>query len=206
MDLGTSARLAGAALAWLAVALPAAGQPRDPTLAELSLAWAAGDWVSPIVCPLPEGPRRVGRAVRIEPTREPGHRASHWVRIAPLGAGDVRCTNDLGDEEPDLEGRLRIALPGRWRPDNARLDLQQALRRSGGFRFEVLEGKLTRRGSDGVRMIELAGGAAEFTEVAPGSDAARMLGDAGDAPRRTLALSARDGTRIVLHVIGVGRR
>jgi hypothetical protein len=210
MDLATSVGrrtwLLAAALAWLAAALPASAQPREPTLAELSLMWAAGDWAAPVVCPLPEGPRRVARAVRIEPPRETGHRPSHWVRIAPLGVGGVRCTNELGQEEPDLEGRLRIALPGRWRPDNARLDLQQALRRSGGFRFEVLEGKVTVRGSEGTRGVELGGGTAELTEVVPGSDAARMLGELGDTPRRTLALEARDGTRLVLHMVGVGQR
>jgi hypothetical protein len=191
------------AAALVAGAGTAAAQSREPTLSELSLLWAAGNWISPIVCPLSDGPRRVARMLRIQAPREPGHRATHWIEIAPLRVDGARCTNELGVEEPDVEGRLRIALPGRWRPDNARMDFQQALRRSHGFRFEVLEGSLVVRGSAGERVVELEDAAATMTEVTPGSDAARMLGDLGDTPRRTLVLEASDGSRLVFHLLGV---
>jgi hypothetical protein len=197
--------LAVAALLVAAAPGRAAAQAEEPTLAELSLRWAAGDWVSPVICPGPDGPRQVARALRVVPPRQPGHRPTHWIEIAPLRVPGP-CKNALGAEEPDVDGRLRIGLPGRFRPDTASLDLQQALRREQGFRFDVLEGSLNLRAAGGARVLELGGGHAELRGVTPGSDAARILGTETDLPRRTLAIEAPDGTRLFFPLLGIPRR
>jgi hypothetical protein len=80
------------------------------------------------------------------------------------------------------------------------------LRRDGGFHFEVLEGRVTVRDHAGERSLELTGGKARMLRVEPGSDAARLLGDFQGAPRRTLTLETRDGTRLLFHLAGVPPR
>jgi hypothetical protein len=192
------------ALLLVCAAVFAPAQAQEPTLADLALRWAAGNWVSPIICPLPDGPGRVARALRVVPPPQPGHRATHWIEFAPLRTAGP-CKNELGGEEPDVSGKLRIGLAGRYRPDTADLDFKDAMKRERGFRFEVLEGKLRMRGTDGAREIDFAGGSAELRDVTPGSDAARILGENRDVPRRTLALEARDGTRLFFPLLGVPR-
>lgn len=195
---------AAATLLATALASPVHAQGRggDPTLQDLALAWAMGVYKGPVVCPLPEGPRRVARTVSIQPPRRADYRPMFDVVIESLEVPDVRCTNDLGGAEPDVVGRFRIAIQGHARPDVARKDFQTALKRDGGFTFEVPSGQVEIRDPEGgARRVRLAGGKAQLTRIARGSDAARMIGDVGDKPRRTLELEAPDGTRLVFQLV-----
>jgi hypothetical protein len=173
----------------------------------MALAWSMGIYKGPVLCPLPEGPRRIARTVSIQPPRREGHRLMFDAKIDSLDVPGVRCTNELGEAEPDIVGAFRIALQGHARPDVARKDFQTAMKREGGFTFEVPSGFVEIREPDGAaRRVGMAGGSAQLTRIPPGSDAARMIGDVGGKPRRTLTLEAPDGTRLVFQLVLVRPR
>lgn len=195
------------AIASLALGLLLASGPRaaEPTLTELTLTWASGLYKGPVVCRLEEGPRRVARTVRISPPKRSGHRPMFVLEVESLDVDGARCSNELGVEEPDVLGRLRIAATGHHRPDIARKDFEHQLRKEGGFRFEVPAGRLRLQSAEGeARDVNFAGGSATLERVAAGSDADRILGRTGGFPKRTLTLEAQDGTRLVFHMVLVG--
>ncbi len=196
-----------ALLAGLATPARAQGGGGEPTLQEMALAWSMGIYKGPVLCPLPEGPRRVARTVSIQPPRREGHRLMFDAKIESLDVPGVSCTNDLGGAEPDVVGAFRIGLHGHARPDVARKDFQAAMKRDGGFTFEVPSGFVEIREPDGAaRRVPMGGGTARLTRIPPGSDAARMIGDVGGKPRRTLTLEAPDGTRLVFPLVLVRPR
>ena len=192
------------ALTFALLVAAAPGAAPAPTRVELALTWASGQYVAPVVCPLDSGPERVVRKVRIRPPRTQGHRPMYVVEVHPLRVGDQTCTDGLGRPEPDVDGALRIAMTAHTRPDIAEQDFAQALRRDGGFRFDVKAGRLRVRDAAGERQVEFAGGAAELRRIVPGSDADRLLRGLGDAPKRTLTLEAPGGERLEFRLLLLG--
>jgi hypothetical protein len=126
---------------------------------------------------------------------------------APEG---TRCHDETGLEQPNAIGRLGLALEARSRPDTARHDFDAALRRDGGFEFEIRSGRL-RLGEpsekpSALREVDFAGGKAEIREVKRGSDAFRRLADFGQRRKLSLTLQAPDGTRLSLDLVQFGLR
>ena len=170
---------------------------------ELTLAWASGKYVGPVICSLPGGPMRVARKANIAPPRRRKHRLTLLLEIEPMGTGEARCTNDLGDPEPELQARASIYHDGPPRPDTARRDFQQMLRRDRAVPFRVESGQLVIGAGEAARTVSLKDAKLEIRPIATGSDAARMLGDVGNLAKRSLILEARDGTRVVVHAVHV---
>lgn len=197
-----------AALAALGAAGVAAAQAGsgEPTLTDLALLWAMGEYRGPVVCQVDGGPRRLARSLRIRPPEQRGYRTLFRLELRPLEVGGAHCVNDLGVEEPDVVGSAQIGFVHRARPDTARKDFELELRREGGFRYQVTSGEITVTGAEGPRRVDLAGGVADLRRVEPGSDAARMLGDAEGLPKRTLVLEARDGTRLEFNLVYIAPR
>ena len=178
--------LALAVLAWPALLRAQA----RPTLADLALLWIQGDYRAPIVCEIAgsahvalrrvritEGPRRVTR---------PTARVIFFDLEAPP---DTQCTDPTGGEEPNVVGQLVLAFESGHavRSDTADYDFRSALRREGGFEFEIKAGRLRVGPPDG-ELVEhdLGGGTARVTTIRRGSDGFRHLAEFG--PRRKLRL------------------
>jgi len=204
-------RAAAGALGLLMVsslaASSASAQPRsgEAGLAELALLWALGEYAEPIICTLEEGPVRGARTVVIRPRRRAEHRSFDVVEVQPLDLPEGTregCRNDLGEPEPEMRGVLHIGLSRHRRPDTAQRDFQQALRRDGGFDFEIAKGRMEiHEEEDGVREVDLEGGTARLEVARPGTDAARLLGGAGDRPKRILTVEGPEGDRFVFHLV-----
>lgn len=203
------ARDACAALlvAALLAALPAAGpagraaaQSGGPDLNDLALRWVRGRYASPIVCEIGGQPVRGLRRVVVTPgsrdARPPGGR----IIFVDIDAGEAqRCVTALGDDAPNVVGRLEFYLPGRSRPDTASRDFAIALRREGGFAYDVREGQLRIESvGDGSapRVVDFRGGQARIHQVRPATDAARLLGDLPSPRKLLLELEAPDGTKL----------
>ena len=170
---------------------------------ELTLAWASGSYIGPVICSLPGGPRRVARKASITAPRRRKHRLAFLLEIDPMGTGDARCTNELGKPEPELQAQARIYYDGPARPDTARRDFQQMLRRDRAVAFRVESGQLVIGAEDAARTVALKDAKLEVRPIATGSDAARILGNVGKLAKRSLILEARDGTRVVVHAVHV---
>ena len=114
-------------------------------------------------------------------------------------------SDDLGAEELNAEGVVRFSLLGPSRPDTARRDFAAALRREGGFDFEIREGRvqLQRVGDPDAepRRVDFASGVLRVRTVPRGSDIERRLLDLGGQRRLTLSLEAKDGTTVRFHVV-----
>jgi hypothetical protein len=192
-----------ALLAWGIGGWPAPAPADDMDLADYVLLWASGPYTAPAICQLPGGPRRVARRIEIKPPRHKRLGAKHLLKIEPLGTGEARCTNELGQAEPEIEGVATLDFTGSKRPDTARHDFEYALRRDGGFELDVEDGALKVGVGDAQRRVDLKGATLRISLIAPGSDAARMLGDVGGLPKRTLEIEARDGSRFVFHAVHV---
>lgn len=176
----------------------AQGAAAGPDLNLLALDWVRGQYGSPVVCQVENSPVRALRRVLIAPAPSERGAADRIQFPDPEAPGATRCFSELGDDEPRVEGSVLISLPGRSRPDTARYDFTNALRRDEGFRFEIRAGKLTLTGwgpgSDTPRAVEFAGGHAWIRTIQPGTDAERVL-RAFDSPRKlSLELAAPDGT------------
>jgi len=188
----------------------APGANAGPDLNILALDWARGNYGSPFVCQVSGAPVRAVRHVQIVPA--PSDRGA-MARIQfpdPEAPGATRCFSELGSDEPLVDGNVLISLPGRSRPDTARHDLADALRRESGFRYDIRSGKLSVKGwgagSDEPRSIDFEGGHVSLHEVRPGTDPERLL-RSFDSPRKlTLEIESPDG-ETVLHfpLFQVGR-
>ncbi len=196
-------RAAGLVLPLLLVAPPASPQPAaEPTLAHLALMWASGDFRGPLICEIDGDPRRGSRRIEIRPQRRRAYRPQDEVVFHPLPEG-ARCRNELGGPAPQIEGTLRIGLDAHARPDTARRDFQEALRRDGGFAFEVTAGTLTIRdaGEAEPRTLRLRGANAHLRQLRRGSAGGQLLAEYRDLPKRELRIEARDGTELVFHLV-----
>jgi hypothetical protein len=193
-----------AALLVLILSAPTAVRAQDvPDMQALTLTWSLGNYIAPVICSLPGGPMRVARKANISPPRKRKHRLTFRLEIDPMGTGEAHCTNELGDPEPEIQVRANIYYDGPARPDTARRDFQQMMRRDGGVPFRIESGQMLIGAGDAARTVSLKGAELEIRPVPVGSDAARMLGSVGKLAKRTLILEVSDGTRIVIHAVHV---
>lgn len=202
-------RLAAAALVTL-LSSGASAQSPGLDLNILALDWARGNYGSPLLCEVEGEAVRAIRRVLIAP--DTGSERGPTDRIQfpdPEARGASRCFSELGSAEPLVSGTLFVSLPGRSRPDTARYDFESALKRAGGFVFDVREGKLTVRGWEPGRdaaTVDFKGGVARLHQVKPGSDAERLL-RGFSAPRKLeLVLEAQDGTTLRFYLFQIAGR
>jgi len=139
--------------------------------------------------------------------RTPANRLALFDLEAPEG---TRCHDETGGEQPNAIGSLALSLDTRSRPDTAQHDFQAALRREGGFEFQIRAGRL-RLGAPGkapsaLREVDFSGGTAEIRKLERGSDAFRRLADFGQRRKLGLMLEAPDGTRLALDLVHFGSR
>ena len=205
-----------AALALLMLLLPAAALGQSPSglgpgLNELALEWIRGEYRAPLICEIDGVPYRALRRVLVSPgpreARTPMNRLALFDLEAPEG---TRCHDETGVEQPNAIGSLALVLDARSRPDTALRDFDLALRKEGGFEFQIRAGRL-RLGSPGeaasaLRGVDFSGGTADIRKVERGSDAFRRLADFGQRRKLSLVLEAPDGTRLSLDLVQFGLR
>lgn len=203
---------------WLALLaalllVPAGRAPAQtqPDLTQLALDWARGDYRSPLLCEFGEQPRRGLRRILIAPGPTSAYPRVDRVTFFSLEAdGASRCFDALGGDEPDLVGAFFVSLPTRSRSDLATRDFKEALRREGGFSFEIERGELRARGvaeaPETERSVELAGGRAHLRRIEPGSDAARLLADLAGPRKLELVIEAPEGERFRFPLVQTGPR
>jgi hypothetical protein len=126
---------------------------------------------------------------------------------APEG---TRCHDELGGEQPNAIGSVALVLDARARPDTAQRDFKLALRKEGGFEFQIRAGRL-RLGPPGeavsaLREVDFSGGTADIRKVDRGSDAFRRLVEFGERRKLSLVLEAPDGTRLSFDLVQFGLR
>jgi len=199
------------AFAFLTLLLPAAafaqapGGPR-PGLNELALEWTRGEYRAPLICEIEGVPYRALRRILVTPgpreARPPVIRLALFDLEAPEG---TRCHDERGGEQPNAIGSLALLLEVRARPDTAQREFDLALRKEGGFEFQIRAGRL-RLGEPGaaastLREVDFSGGTADIRKVDRGSDAYRRLAEFGQRRKLSLVLEAPDGTRLSFDLV-----
>lgn len=202
------------ALLLLALALPAPLVAQRPAvdLGLLALEWTRGVYRAPVLCEIDGETRRGLRRVLVRPDSRRGRRPANELALFDLDVPEgTRCHGLLGEDEPNVVGRLRFALDARSRPDTARHDFAAALRRDGGFTFDVRAGALRVGPADAapeeLEVVDFEGGSLEIRRLEAGSDARRRLADFG--PRRKLRLELRapeDGPRLRFDLVQFDER
>ena len=204
------------ALAFLVLLLPAAALAQAPSgpapgLNELALEWIRGEYRAPLICEIEGVPYRSLRRILVGPgprgARTPMNRLTLFDLEAPEG---TRCHDETGGEQPNAIGSLALVLDARPRPDTAQRDFKLALRKEGGFDFQIRTGRL-RIGAPGdsanaLREVDFSGGTAKIRKVDRGSDAFRRLAEFGDRRKLSLQLEAADGTRLSFDLVQFGLR
>jgi len=185
----------------------ASSQSSPGDLRHLALLWAKGEFRAPLVCEIQGAPRQAVRRIHVVLQRV-GRNETPFNRIrfddleAPPG---TRCQDDLGKPEPNVIGSLSITLPSFSHPDTGDRDFKDALRREGGFKFQVRSGWL-KVGPPGapvasLRTVDFRGGTAHFETVKRGSDAWRRLLDFGERRKLALTLEAPGGERLAFDLV-----
>ena len=204
------------AFAFLLLLLPAAALGQAPSgpvpgLNQLALEWIRGEYRAPLICEIEGVPYRALRRILVGPgprsARTPMNRLTLFDLEAPEG---TRCHDETGGEQPNAIGSLALVLDARARPDTAQRDFKVALRKQGGFEFQISTGRL-RVGAPGdsasaLREVDFSGGTAEVRKVDRGSDAFRRLAEFGDRRKLSLRLEAADGTRLSFDLVQFGLR
>jgi hypothetical protein len=208
------ALLAPAALFAALLAAPLAARAQAPLappggLTELALRWAEGDFRAPLICAIEGAPRRGLRHVRVTRSPRESHRLLGRITFHDLETPpETHCHDELGNDEPNVVGSLVITFEGRSRPDTARFDFDEALRRNGGFSYPIVSGALQigapDAAADTLPLVDFKGGTAELTVVKRGTDSFRRLADFGPQRKLRLTLTAGDGTQLAFDLVQVG--
>ena len=194
-----------------AAALGQAPSGPGPGMNELALEWIRGEYRAPMICEIEGVPYRALRRIMVGPgprgARTPMNRLTLFDLEAPEG---TRCHDETGGAQPNAIGSLALLLDVRARPDTAQRDFQLALRKDGGFEFDIPTGKL-RIGTSGdaaspLREVDFREGTAEIRKIERGSDAYRRLAEFGDRRKLSLQLEAPDGTRLSFDLVQFGLR
>ena len=192
------------------VALVQFAQALEPTLTELSLLWARGDFRAPLVCEIEGEPRRGLRRVRIgsgsRHERSMVDRITFYDLDVPEG---TRCFSELRGDVPNVIGTLTMTFPRHRRPDMATHDFELALRRKRGFDYDIREGALilgpSTKPVEEFRKVDFSGGKATLRLIEKGSDTARLLSEFEGQRRLTLTLEAPDETALVFDLVKLPR-
>ena len=186
---------------------PVPAQNADLNL--LSLQWARGRYLSPVICEIDSKLVRGGRRITIMPGPRHARPRVNTLLFSDLDVPTAtRCFDDLGLPQPNVKGRLHFRLPGHSRPDSARHDFEAALRRSQGFEFHISEGTLRIQvvGEVETRDVDFRGGTARLTLVRDSTDDARLLRDLTGMRKLVLDVRAEDGTNLHLPIVMTQRR
>jgi hypothetical protein len=191
-------------------AAAAAAQSAAPDLNRMALDWASGDFRSPLVCEI-DGAARLGfRRVTISPGPPTSEQLVAQVRFfdLELPAG-TRCNTETTKDVQNVLGTLALTHRGRSRPDTAQRDFASALRREGGFEYEIVSGRLELAPAHdpaAKRSVDFRGGRARLDEVKRGSDAWRRLNEYPSPRKLTLRVDAPDGSSLELDLVGLPPR
>jgi hypothetical protein len=185
----------------LMTATAAAQGGRQPTLSDLSLRWAEGEFASPLICQIDGRPMRGIRRISIAPPDRPERPPVMRITFTDLETENAsRCFTELAGDVPNVLGWIHIRLPGRHRTDTAQRDFRDALRRKRGFEFDITSGKVgiqpvTQPPTD-VKLHRFTGGKARLIVIEPGSDSAKLLGGFPTPRKLLLELENRGGAKL----------
>jgi len=190
----------------LTVPLAAGAQaPRgeEPTLADIALRWAEGEFGSPLICQIGGEPVRGLRRLTIAPPRRREHPPVARITFVDLEAEEAsRCFTELEADVPNVTGWVQIRLPGNHRADTAERDFREAMRRKRGFEFQITAGSLSiqpvTQPPTQPRAVAFTGGTAKLADIRPGTDSARLLAGFRTPRKLLLELEAKDGTQLAL--------
>jgi hypothetical protein len=199
--------------AWILAGAPPTARGQSPVsppggLTELALRFAEGDFRAPVLCAIDGTAHRGLRHVRVSRGARDAHRPLDRIAFRDLEVPPgTRCHDELGQDEPNVVGSVVISFEGRSRPDTARFDFDEALRRHGGFTYPIVSSAL-RVGPSGeapeaLPLVDFKGGTAELTVVKRGTDSFRRLADFGARRKLQLFLAAQDGTRLAFDLVQV---
>lgn len=180
------------------LAAPALAQQSGVDLNVLALDWARGRYSAPLVCIFEGQPIRGMRRVLVGPgSRNVRPPVGKLVFVALEVAEAERCFTDFGEAAPNLQGNLQIRLPAISRTDTAKHDFGAALRKGGGFDFDIVAGSLlvsaVGQHGEAPKPVDFRGGVASLRALAPGSDAVRLLAEFPSPRKLHLRVSTRAG-------------
>jgi hypothetical protein len=182
--------------------LAQAGPARD--LNWLALQWSRGDFRAPVVCEIDGVAHRGLRRVLVSPGPRHLDPAVNRLRFYDLEVPPgSRCVTEWG-EAPNVIGSLTFLRRGTSRVDTAEHDFRSALRREGGFEYEIPSGRLKVGPShdpEALHEVDFGGGRLRLTQVERGSDAWRRLAEFTTPVKRQLELEAPDGTRLTFDLV-----
>jgi hypothetical protein len=188
---------------------PAYAQNKPPDENTLALLWSRGDFRAPLVCEIAGEAHRGFRRVLIEagpPQVAPEvNRLRFYDLEVPPGS---HCVTETRGASPNVLGVISFLRRGRSRPDTAQRDFSAALRKDGGFSFEVVSGQLRIGPSEdpeALRVVDFRRGAVHFEEIRRGTDAWRRMADLPASRKLTLRLEATDGTLLEFDLIALGQ-
>ena len=202
------ARRSLAALVLLA-STPLGALAQQPDLNLLSLQWARGRYLSPVICEINDKLVRGGRRLTIMPGPKHARPRLGTLLFADLDVPlATRCLNDVGVVQPNVRGRLHFRLPGHSRPDSAMRDFQAEMKRSHGFEFHIAEGtlRIETLGEENTQDVDFRGGTARLHEVQKSSDDERLLRDLTGLRKLVLEIAAKDGTVLRFPMVMTQRR
>jgi hypothetical protein len=177
------------------------GPHQEVTVSELALDWARGRFATPVVCQFDGKAVRGLRRILITPGPSHVRPAVDRIVFVDMEVSDAsRCVIEIGGEVPNVMGSIQIRLPSARRPDTARRDFREHLRRKNGFDFDIVAGGLrlqpVTQPESPARSVDFRGGEATLRTLDMRTDAGRLLAPF-DSPRKLmLELSARDGTKL----------
>jgi hypothetical protein len=182
-----------------------------PDMADLVSEFSRGRFISPLMCEIDGESIRGIRRVVIAPELIREQRKGLLVQFVDMKTeGATRCINNLGQKQPNVIGKLQIALPSNLHPETAKRDFKRALKRNRGFDFEIVEGwlKITPvQQPPGEPQVEnFRGGKARIGTVAPATDADRELADFESPRKLILELESKAGLRLALPLALAGVR
>jgi len=108
-----------------------------------------------------------------------------------------RCFDVVGNEVPNITGRLQLRFNGTSHPETVMKDFSRALRRDRGFAFEVVKGRLRLQhvtpGEKREQVVSMQDTEAWIRRPAPGSDGARSLSEFASPRKLEIEISLPEG-------------
>lgn len=189
----------GLGLGVFVAAGPASSQAPPATLGQAITEWVRGNWASPVYCRIDGDTVRGIRRVLVSPARDalPG-RTELELQFIDMQVDDAdRCFDVIGNEIPNLTGRIQLRFNGTSHSETVRRDFERALKRDRGFAFDVVEGHVKAQivsSEDGrEEVVDLKGAPVWIRIAAPGTDAARALAEFASPRKLELEITPSDG-------------